>query len=160
MENRYKFPLFIPATCNEYTVNKINFNKPEDKGQWKSEALCRRVFEDMFGMEFPSVRLNCLKNPETNRNLELDGYNEELGLAFEYSGIQHYQYPNPFHTSEEQFINQVRRDQYKREKFDEMGIYLITIPYNVPVKYEEIKDYIIYHLPQNKAIRDAHEQSL
>ena len=35
------------------------------------------------------------------RHRELDGYCKQLKLAFEYDGIQHHVYPNPFHKSKE-----------------------------------------------------------
>ena len=116
----------------------------------KGETLCKQAIEEIYGVPFYCVRPNFLKNPETGRNLELDMYNDDLKIAVEYSGIGHYVYPNPFHRTKEQFINQIRRDQFKVETCDENGIYLITVPYNVPLKYEKIKSYIEYYLPENE----------
>ena len=104
------------------------------------EAKCREVLENKFGKLFPTVRPNFLKNPETKRNLELDCYNDELKLAIEYNGSQHYEFPNTFHRTKEDFIKQVRRDQYKVERCNQEGIYLITVPHTVPLN--EIESYI------------------
>ncbi|CAI2198118.1 14588_t:CDS:1, partial [Funneliformis geosporum] len=64
--------------------------------------------------------------------LHLDGYNEELGLAFEYNGNQYYQIIPFFHLEEQININvQIQRDWKKRALCYEKGVILITIPYCV-----------------------------
>ena len=115
-------------------------------GKSKGETICRQVLEQIYKVPFPTIRPNILRNPETNRNLELDGYNEDLKIAFEYNGKQHYVYPNAFHKTEQQFDNQLRRDAFKLDKCDEHGIYLITIPYTVP--HDVIPAFIEYFLPE------------
>lgn len=115
-------------------------------GKSKGETICRQVLEQIYKVPFPSVRPDILKNPETNRNLELDGYNDGLKIAFEYNGKQHYEYPNAFHRTEQQFRNQLRRDTFKLDKCDEHEIYLITIPYTVP--HDSIPTFIEYFLPE------------
>jgi len=107
----------------------------------KGELLCKKAIEEIYGVPFYCVRPDFLKNPETGRNLELDLYNDDLKIAVEYNGIGHYVYPNPFHKTKEDFLNQVRRDQFKIETCDQNGIYLISVPYNVPNNYEQIKAY-------------------
>ena len=115
----------------------------------KGELLCKQAIEDIYGVPFYCVRPDFLKNPETGRNLELDLYNDDLKIAVERHGSQHYLYPNTFHKTKEEFLSQVRRDQFKVATCDENGIYLITVPYNVPNDYEKIKAYIEYYLPEN-----------
>ncbi len=117
----------------------------------KKEELCRHILEEIYNKPFISVRPKWLKYPETGHNLELDCYNDELKIALEYNGEQHYIYPHYFHANKEQFISQVKRDIWKIDTCDTQGVYLITVPYNVPV--EKLKSYIEYYLPENAAKR-------
>ncbi len=117
------------------------------------EILCKKIIEEIYEKPFYTIRPNFLKNPETGRNLELDLYNDEKKIAIEYNGKQHYVWPNGIHNSYETFIKQVRRDQYKVDKCDENGIYLITVPYNVGLNYDKMKSYITYYLPENVTAR-------
>lgn len=115
----------------------------------KGEKLCKQAIEKIYNLPFYCVRPNFLKNPETGRNLELDLYNDSLKIAIEYSGKQHYHFPNTYHKTYQDFINQVKRDQFKVNACDANGVYLITVPYNVPLNLESIKKYIEYYLPHN-----------
>lgn len=112
----------------------------------RPEALCCSIVEEIYKKAFNKVRPDFLKNPETGSNLELDCYNDELKIAIEYSGSQHYKFPNYFHKTNEDFIKQVRRDQFKAQVCDLNGIYLITVPYWVPE--HKLKEFIIEHLPE------------
>lgn len=61
--------------------------------------------------------------------LEIDAYNEELCLGFEYNGIQHYvEHPKYFHK-EGSFEAQQSRDAQKASECNELGITLVVIPY-------------------------------
>jgi hypothetical protein len=122
-------------------------NKPKRKppSESKGELECRRVLEKMFGKSFPKIRPNMLRNPVTSselndNNLELDCYNDELKLAVEYNGIQHYKYIPFFHKNKEAFQNQKYRDHMKRELCQKNGITLIEVPYTV--KVPDIEKYL------------------
>lgn len=97
----------------------------------KGEKICCETMSNLFKKPFTTVRPDWLKNPETGRNLELDCYNEELKIAVEYNGIQHYKFPNPFNKTEEDFIKQVRRDLMKEELCKTNAVRLITVPYTI-----------------------------
>ena len=56
-----------------------------------SEASTREAMENIFGINFPSSYPSWLKNPKTNRGLQLDGYNSQYNIAFEFQGLQHYE---------------------------------------------------------------------
>lgn len=118
-------------------------NGPESEGEY----ICRDVLEAVYGLPFPKAHPDWLKNPETGGRLELDCYNEELGIAVEYNGVQHYKWPNGFKQSLEEFQQQLRRDQYKREVCESRGIYYIVVPYKVPAK--DIPAYLYDLLPEN-----------
>jgi len=106
------------------------------------EKICNGVLKELYPTHtFSKVRPYWLKNPKTGKELELDFYNEELKIAIEYNGIQHYQFVPDFHKSQEDFANQLERDEYKVYKCNEMGIKLITIPYTCYSK-ETVRDFI------------------
>lgn len=113
----------------------------------KGETICRHVLEEYYGVPFKSARPNWLKNINTGANCELDCYNETLGIAVEYNGIQHYMYPNPFHKSEAEFRKQIMRDKFKVQQCAEHGIKLATVPYTVPLTYDAIREYLLSELP-------------
>ena len=110
------------------------------------EIECRKALEKIFNKPFPKIRPSFLNNPVTggSNNLELDCFNEELKLAVEYNGRQHYEFIPFFHKNRESFLNQKYRDELKRRMCKDNGIRLIEIPYNV--KINEIENYIIKHL--------------
>jgi hypothetical protein len=112
----------------------------------RGEHTTRVVLETIYNKPFRKDSV--FVNPETNMPLELDCYNAELRIAAEYNGVQHYEFPNPFHKNKEEFIKQLRRDDYKRKACDQLGIYLITVPYEKKVPYEYIKDWIEYWRPE------------
>ena len=70
------------------------------------------------------------------RNLELDIYNDDLKIAIEYNGEQHYKFIPFFHKDVVAFENQQLRDSFKRKVCDEMGIQLICIKYTLKTYYE------------------------
>jgi hypothetical protein len=97
------------------------------------ESECRLIFEAIFQEEFTSCRPSFLLNAETGHNLELDGFNSRLNVAFEYNGSQHYFYNPFFHTDEHAFEKMKERDKLKRVLCKKAGIQLITIPYTVRI---------------------------
>ena len=111
------------------------------RGESKGEKICKEVAERLFNRPFIKIRPNFLKNDRTGNNLELDVYNDELKLAIEYNGIQHYKYVPHFHRKgQEDFEAQKYRDAFKEEKCRENGISLITVPYLI--KHHEIEGFI------------------
>ena len=124
-------------------IEKINY---KNKGDSSGETECRRVLEKIFKKKFDKKRPDFLRNPITgnNFNLELDCYNEELRLAVEYQGCQHYKYIPFFHKNKEAFYNQKYRDLFKRQKCVENKITLIEVPYTV--KNKNIEFFLINKL--------------
>lgn len=102
--------------------------------QWPTERLCRDVFETYFKVLFPKES-KFVRNPLTNRYLELDGYNKELKVAFEYQGEQHYHaIPNGFVQNRDQLADQVWRDHCKKSACKQRGIRLFVISYRLKYK--------------------------
>jgi len=116
----------------------------------KGERITCETLEAIYKLPFPTVRPNFLKNPETKRNLELDCYNEQLKIAAEYNGEQHYNFPNRFHKTRQEFMKQVRRDRLKAEICELRGIHLITIPWTI--NHQQIPIYIKERLPNNSKL--------
>ena len=111
----------------------------------KSEAKCREIIEQLTGYDFPSTWPDFLRYVN-GKNLQLDGYCAELNLAFEYNGIQHYEYRKFFHHDNEKRLEvQQERDRYKYDRLDELMINLIIIPYTCESDQEK-EDFIIDEL--------------
>jgi hypothetical protein len=144
----------LPSLEIEYYENFILTNQKTGKhmnkktaSESRGEKLCRNILEKFFNKPFPTCRPDFLVNTESNANLELDCYNEELNLAVEYNGAQHYNYPNKFHKTEEEFKEQLRRDALKKQICQDRGIYLLIVPYWIP--HGHIPKFIEYYLPEN-----------
>lgn len=107
-----------------------------------NEYIACRVLEEIYEVPFEKVRPEFLKNPITKRNLELDCYNQDLRIALEYQGPQHYEWPNFTKQSYEDFKKQVLRDKFKEKRCEEECIKLIKVPYTVKGE-EDIRKYIL-----------------
>lgn len=107
---------------------KASFNAVKNSGSWcpycstsVGENMCRQILEKAFNTKFPKIRPSWLL--ADGFRLELDGYNEKLGLAFEYQGAQHFgkSYKN------QNIQKVIRNDKIKLEKCSDMGVNLIII---------------------------------
>lgn len=119
----------------------IGKSKPNKSFESKGEKECRRVIEKYTGMSFPRQRPDFLRNTISGSNLELDCFNNELKIAVEYNGEQHYNYTPYFHSSKEAFYNLKFKDDLKKRLCKEHGIQLIIVPYTV--SFSDIEKYII-----------------
>lgn len=93
---------------------------------FKKELECKAIFENIFNKLFIKQKIIPTKN---GYKLELDGYNKELKIAFEYNGYQHYTYPNYWHKTQERFIKLQQNDIIKKQWCIDNNIILIIIPY-------------------------------
>jgi len=119
-----------------------------------SEELTRAYFESIFHKKFVKVKPIWLLNSRDNK-MELDGYCEELGLAFEYQGQQHY-FPVHFYHQSTSFEQRVDDDELKEALCKRKGITLIKIPYDIT--YEKIYSFIITELKKHQVEIPRHRE--
>ena len=121
-----------------------------DAGQWCRdcstglyERICRAFFESIFKQRFPNVRnLEWLKN-ENGNYLELDGYNKNLGIAFEHQGMHHYQ--------EHSLFKKPLYDDLKKKLCKKNNIKLIYIPeLYTKIKIKNLLDFLKKEFKKNK----------
>ena len=105
------------------------------------ERYTKELVQTITNKKFIKIRPNWLKNNEEN-NLELDMYCEELQLAIEYNGIQHYEFKKFFHKDETNFQKRLADDKLKAWLCVKNEIDLIIVPYNI----KDIKKYIVDEL--------------
>jgi hypothetical protein len=89
-----------------------------------SENICRQYLEAIFEKKFIKIRPTWLVN-NSGRAMELDGYCEELGLAFEHQGLQHYETITSFSENIEAVQ---KRDEIKKNLCNKFNIILLEIP--------------------------------
>ena len=91
------------------------------------ERICRVAFEQIFNMPFPKSYPRWLINDRENQ-MELDGYCENLNIAFEHQGIQHYKESEFFYKNSQQFKQRQIDDKLKKSLCEENGVHLIEVP--------------------------------
>jgi len=81
---------------------------------YNNETECIQIIEKLTGKPFKTVKPKFLQiSPKAT--LELDGYNDDLKLALEYNGRQHYEYNVFFHRNDiANFTKQQEHDIVKR----------------------------------------------
>lgn len=92
----------------------------------------QKEFGEMLDKSLPEFRIRENHKPDwlissSLTRLELDFYIEELGIAFEVQGAQHYQYVPFFHKSKEDFEKRKLHDQEKRDLCFGNGVRLIEV---------------------------------
>ena len=101
------------------------------QGQWcpycrlKNEDECRRIIERLTCKKFPKRR------PDFLDGLELDGYNPELQIGFEYQGEQHHRVIPAWHRNgEDDLAAQQARDAVKVALCQDHNVDLIVVDYD------------------------------
>lgn len=115
-----------------------------ERGRWcpecssgLGERICREFFEQLFEKEFPKCYPEWLINQEGNQ-MELDGYNESLGIAFEHHGEHHYTTKSSFIRTHKALQKRQNDDKAKRDLCAQHGVILFEIP-EIPAR-TPIKD--------------------
>jgi hypothetical protein len=90
------------------------------------ERLTRAAIEQLLGLPFPKSRPDWLTS-ERGTTLELDGYNPEIGIAFEHQGDQHFT-ELAYFAERATFQRRLSDDQRKRDLCASRGVKLIEVP--------------------------------
>lgn len=113
----------------------------------KGETVCKEFLEFLYKKPFDTIRPSFLTNPVTGHALELDLFNQELRIAVEYNGSQHYHFNDHMHQkSKDKFHNQQYRDYMKRQLCAQHNIHLIIVPYTI--KNEDIPSFLYKKLQE------------
>jgi hypothetical protein len=96
----------------------------------RGELFARICFEELL----PESKFEHNLHVPWLARLKFDGYDPDLGLAFEYHGKQHYEYIPHFHRNGLiDYIIQRSRDKLKLELSDKNWVTVIVIPYTVSI---------------------------
>jgi len=107
------------------------------------ENKCREILERIFSKPFPKCKPHWLLGLH-GRPLELDGYNAELRICFEFQGKQHYEVSRKWKVNKYKLRQIKIRDALKVKICKRFNVTLIVIPYTVV--YDKIEEYIIKEL--------------
>lgn len=134
--------LLLDKPIEPRVVKHEKLQLPKSKSfESNGERECRRVLELIYNKPFPKQRPDFLKNNIiSNNNLELDCFNQEVGVGLEYNGRQHYEFTPKFHKTRDSFHNLKYRDDLKKRLCKRFNVLLITVPYTIPVL--QIENYI------------------
>jgi hypothetical protein len=109
-----------------------------------NSAECKTYLEKRYGKPFLPDRPSWLVDEATGERMELELYNEELGIACCYHDISHYEFPSSACNDIKDFRAMVYKDTLRKKLCGENGVKLITVPYTV--KYETIPTYVMERL--------------
>lgn len=105
---------------------------PSDtKKKSKYHLSARILLNDIFKgySVYEEVKLPGSRTPNKQSVLFLDFFVPYFNLAVEVHGAQHYEFCRFFHKTKADFLNQVRRDEIKKEWCELNKIHLIELSY-------------------------------
>ena len=109
---------------------KSIYISPDFKTQSKFELHIQKLLERITGKPFPTAYPKWLTYK--GRQLELDGYNEGLKMAFEAQGPMHSRYDHRYDPTYEKYYRRLENDCAKKKLCKRRGIDLILIHYDLP----------------------------
>lgn len=98
----------------------------------RSEATIIGFIKEITGEKFPTVNPSWLT--WKGRTLELDGYNEGLGVAMEFSGPLHTKW-TPSFEKYERYFNRIVRDVVKRRICKRRGVHFFVVDASLPSRH-------------------------
>lgn len=128
---------------------------PYCHGQNVQESMIRIILQKLLDCKIKKYKPKDLLSPNGGR-LEFDFWNEDLNLAGEHQGAQHFGLGNYMHSQEQfkqrQLYDQIKRDYCKSNKikyFETKDLYLLNISLN---NKKEIIDYLSKILKKKKLL--------
>lgn len=112
------------------TPSLVTDKKPKGN-KLRNEGRMSEIVQSLFNQSFKKCRPEWLVNPTTGRRLELDLYNADLCLAFEYDGAQHHHYVPHYHETRDHFEYRRLLDKLKDQICKAHGVTLIRIPHTI-----------------------------
>lgn len=106
-------------------------HKKHKSSKLMNETRMSETVQSLFKQTFKKCRPEWLINPTTGRRLELDLYNAELAVAFEYDGAQHHHYVPHYHETRDHFEYRQLLDKLKDQLCKSHGVTLIRIPHTI-----------------------------
>lgn len=105
-----------------------------------AKLITKQIFEYIFKCNF--IKNNTILNSEITQkgNWELDGYNEDLGIAFEYQGFSSH-----WNKRDTNFTETQERDLLKKDLCKKMGIVLIQIPTYSNYDLNNFRDDVVFN---------------
>ena len=100
---------------------------PKCKSFNHGEEMCRNVFELAFEAKFPNLYPGAWLTNVQGRKLQLDGYNANLKIAFEFQGLQHSTKIPFFQMDDEALEKRQEVDKLKQQLCERAGVKLVTI---------------------------------
>lgn len=109
-----------------------------------SQPVCTQIFEYLFKEKFVSTkRVLTAKILNRKRPFELDGYCENLNVAFEYQGD-----PSHWDVNHEKYAIVSERDNIKKQTCEKLGIILVQIPAFINNTYKWTNEYLFNHVKE------------
>lgn len=113
-----------------------------------AEPITKQIFEYIFNCEFRKNNSILDRATTQKGNWELDGYNNELKIAFEYQGFSSH-----WNEKDIKFSETMERDLLKKELCKNLGIILIQIPtysnYDLNnFRDEEVFNHVLEHITE------------
>lgn len=114
------------------SITTTKFWCPEcGNSNYYKENNSRVILEYLLKCKLPTSYESWNINPKTDKELELDGYNEERKIAFEFQGRHHFQ-PNIFKNQD---LDDIQfKDKIKKENCVKKGVTLIEVIDNRNIK--------------------------
>lgn len=144
--NGNKTKLILKCNIHNITWNTTSYNNFEKSSvigcpicskHLIHESRCIKIVEDL-GFKIDSLKIKS-ENKISNRKYFIpDIYIPSINSIIEYDGIQHYNYTKQFHSNQQDFVNQINRDNCLVQYCKENNIRLLRIPWKDNNRLEEV----------------------